>query len=288
MKATIAITQAEIKKIYKPINPYAHKGIQGHAVIIAGSYGKIGAAVLASKACIKSGCGLVTAHIPKCGYEILQVAIPEVMVTTANHEKHISEIRLEIVPQAIAIGPGIGQEPDTQNALHEFLKINKTPLVIDADALNILSQNKSWLNLLQPETILTPHPKELERLIGSWNSNQEKFEKTIEFSKQYKVIVVMKGAPTHIIKGDTIYQNTTGNAALATAGSGDVLTGIITSLLAQGYQPIQAVQLGVYLHGLTADIALPQTAYQSFIASDIIDNLGKAFLRIDSLDSLDS
>ncbi|MDN3673862.1 NAD(P)H-hydrate dehydratase [Flavobacterium branchiarum] len=282
MKATIAITQAEIKKIYKPINPHTHKGIQGHALIIAGSYGKIGAAILASKACIKSGCGLVTAHIPKCGYEILQVAIPEVMVITTVHEKHISEITLEIVPQAIAIGPGIGQELETQKAFHEFLKTNQTPLVIDADALNILSQNKSWLNLLQPETVLTPHPKELERLIGSWNSDQEKFEKAIEFSKKYEVIIVMKGAPTHIIKEDIVYQNTTGNAALATAGSGDVLTGIITSLLAQGYQPIQAAQLGVYLHGLTADIALPQTGYQSFIASDIIDNLGKAFLSIDS------
>lgn len=287
MKATIQITKAEINKIYKPINPYAHKGIQGHALIIAGSYGKIGAAVLASRGCIKSGCGLVTAHIPKCGYEILQVAIPEVMVVTSIHEKHISEIKIDIEPQAIGIGPGIGQELDTQNALHEFLKTNQTPLIIDADALNILSQNKSWLNLLKPEMILTPHPKELERLIGSWNSDHEKFEKTIEFSKQYSVIVVMKGAPTHIINGENVYQNTTGNAALATAGSGDVLTGIITSLLAQGYQPIQAAQLGVYLHGLTADIALPETGYQSFIASDIIANLGKAFLKIDSLDYLE-
>ena len=154
-------------------------------------------------------------------------------------------------------------------------------MVIDADALNILSQNKTWLNLLQPGTILTPHLKELERLIGSWNSNQEKFEKTIEFSKQYEVIIVMKGAPTHIVNEDDIYQNATGNAALATAGSGDVLTGIITSLLAQGYQPIHAAQLGVYVHGLTADIALPETGYQSFIASDIIANLGKAFLLLE-------
>jgi ADP-dependent NAD(P)H-hydrate dehydratase len=281
MKTAIAITKAEIQKIYKPINPHTHKGIQGHAALVAGSYGKIGAAVLASKACIKSGCGLVTAYIPKCGYEIIQSTIPEVMVVTTIHEKYISEIILEIEAQAIGIGPGIGQEDITQKAFYEFLKTNQTPLVIDADALNILSQNKTWFNLLQPGTILTPHPKELERLIGSWNSNQEKFEKTIEFSKQYGVIVVMKGAPTHIVNEDDIYQNTTGNAALATAGSGDVLTGIITSLLAQGYQPIQAAQLGVYVHGLTADIALPETGYQSFIASDIIANLGKAFLLLE-------
>ncbi|OUL61663.1 NAD(P)H-hydrate dehydratase [Flavobacterium sp. AJR] len=281
MKIPILITQAEIQQIYKPINPKTHKGIQGHAAIIAGSYGKIGAAVLASKACIKSGCGLVTTHIPKCGYEILQSTIPEVMVVTTTHEKYISEIIFDIKSQAIGIGPGIGQESNTQKAFYEFLKTNKTPLVIDADALNILSQNKAWYDLLQPDTILTPHPKELERLIGNWTSDSEKFEKTIEFSKQYKVIIVMKGAPTHIVNGESIYQNTTGNAALATAGSGDVLTGIITSLLAQGYLPIQAAQLGVYIHGLTADIALPETGYQSFIASDIITNLGKAFLTLD-------
>ncbi|KIC00742.1 ADP-dependent (S)-NAD(P)H-hydrate dehydratase [Flavobacterium sp. JRM] len=281
MKIPISITQADIQQIYKPINPKTHKGIQGHAAIIAGSYGKIGAAVLASKSCIKSGCGLVTTHIPKCGYEILQSTIPEVMVVTTTHEKYISEIIFDIKPQAIGIGPGIGQEPNTQKALYEFLKTNKTPLVIDADALNILSLNKAWHDLLQPDTILTPHPKELERLIGNWTSDSEKFEKTIEFSKQYKVIIVIKGAPTHIVNGESIYQNTTGNAALATAGSGDVLTGIITSLLAQGYLPIQAAQLGVYIHGLTADIALPETGYQSFIASDIIANLGKAFLTLD-------
>ncbi|MCV9931823.1 NAD(P)H-hydrate dehydratase [Flavobacterium sp. LS1R47] len=281
MKATIAITKAKIKKIYKPINPHTHKGIQGHAAIIAGSYGKIGAAVLASKACIKSGCGLVTTLIPKCGYEILQSTIPEVMVVTSTDEDYISEIYFEIKPQAIGIGPGIGQEPKTQKTFYEFLKTNKTPAVIDADALNILSQNKSWFALLQANTVLTPHPKELERLIGNWNSDSEKFEKTIEFSKKHQVIIVMKGAPTYIINGEDSYQNTTGNAALATAGSGDVLTGIITSLLAQGYLPIQAAQLGVYIHGLTADIALPETGYQSFIASDIIENLGKAFLSLD-------
>lgn len=281
MKTPITMTQVEIQQIYKPINSKTHKGIQGHAAIIAGSYGKIGAAVLASKACLKSGCGLVTTYVPKCGYEILQSTIPEVMVVTTTDEKYISEIILDIQPQAIGIGPGIGQEANTQKAFYEFLKTNKIPLVIDADALNILSQNKSWFALLQPDTVLTPHPKELEHLIGSWHSDSEKFEKTIEFSKRHQVIIVMKGAPTHIINREDIYQNTTGNAALATAGSGDVLTGIITSLLAQGYLPIQATQLGVYLHGLTADIALPETGYQSFIASDIIANLGKAFLSLD-------
>jgi len=135
--------------------------------------------------------------------------------------------------------------------------------------------------LLPDKTILTPHPKELERLIGKWNSNTEKFEKTIAFSKLNHLIVVMKGAPTFIIDGETIYENTTGNAALATAGAGDVLTGMITSLLAQSYEPIDAAVLGVYLHGLTADIALPETGYQSFIASDVIANIGKAYLSLE-------
>lgn len=279
---TIYIDQKEILKHYKHIDKHTHKGIQGHALLIGGSYGKIGAVCLSSKAALKTGCGLVTAFIPKCGYEIVQISIPEVMVLTDVQEKFISGITFDIVPQAIGIGPGIGQELATQKALHEFLKTHTIPLVIDADALNILSLNKSWLSLLAPKTIITPHRKELERLIGKWKSEEEKFEKTKAFSKQYNLIVVMKGAPTHTIDGDKVYENTTGNAALATAGSGDVLTGIITSLLAQSYEPVNAAILGVYLHGLTADIALPETGYQSFIASDVIENIGKAYLTLEN------
>lgn len=276
----IYVDQKEISKRYRPIDKHTHKGIQGHALIIAGSYGKIGAAILASKGCLKTGCGLVTAFVPECGYQIMQMAIPEVMVLTDVERTHLSMVAFEIKPQAIGIGPGIGQEKATKKALHEFLITNRVPLVIDADALTILSQNRSWLTLLPSKTILTPHPKELERLIGEWDSQEEKFEKTITFSLYYDVIVVMKGAPTHIIDAEKVYRNTTGNAALATAGSGDVLTGIITSLLAQSYKPIDAAILGAYLHGLTADIALPETGYQSFVASNIISNIGKAYLRI--------
>lgn len=282
MKDPFLITKEEILQLYKPVNPNTHKGLQGHAVIISGSYGKIGAAVLASKSCLKTGCGLVTTFAPKCGYQILQISIPEVMVATDENTNFITHIHLPIIPQAVGIGPGIGKELGTQKALFEFLRINKAPLVLDADALNILSENQSWLELVPENTILTPHPKELERLIGKWNSESEKFQKTIAFSEKYKVIIVMKGAPTYIINQSKIYENTTGNAALATAGSGDVLTGILTSLLAQGYEPKYAAKLGVFLHGLTADIALPKTGYQSFTASDIIKNLGKAFLELDN------
>ena len=283
MKNTIYIDQKEILKRYKQPDKQTHKGIQGHTLIIGGSYGKIGAVSLSSKACLKTGCGLVTVFIPKCGYDILQISIPEVMVLTDIHDGIISNITFEIAPQAIGIGPGLGQAVETQNALHQFLKTNKTPLVIDADALNILSKNKEWFSLVPPKTILTPHPKELERLIGKWDSEEEKRSKAISLSKQYQLIIVMKGAPTQIIDGDTVYQNTTGNAALATAGTGDVLTGMITSLLAQSYEPVTAAILAVYLHGLTADIALPETGYQSFIASDVIANIGKAFLSIEKL-----
>ena len=278
---SISINQKEILKRYKPIVKFAHKGIQGHALLIGGSYGKIGAVVLSSKACLKTGCGLVTAFVPKCGYTIIQASNPEVMVLTDVQEKYISKIEFDFLPQAIGIGPGLGQEIETQKAFYEFIKTNKSALVIDADALNILSKNPEWLSLLPSKTIITPHLKELERLIGKWNSDTEKFEKAKVFSIQHQLIIVMKGAPTFIIDEKIIYKNTTGNQALATAGSGDVLTGMITSLLAQSYEPIDAALLGVYLHGLTADIALPETGYQSFIASDIISNIGKAFLTLE-------
>lgn len=281
MNNPIPINKKAILKRYKPIDSHTHKGIQGHALLIGGSYGKIGAMALSSKSCLKMGCGLVTTFIPRCGYEILQIAIPEVMVLTDVQEKYISKIEFDFIPKAIGIGPGIGQEIETQNAFHEFLKTNKIPLVIDADALNILSKNMQWISLLPKKTILTPHQKELERLIGKWDTDIEKIEKTITFSNQHQLIIVMKGAPTKIIDSEMIYENTTGNAALATAGTGDVLTGMITSLLAQSYEPIDAAIIGVYLHGLTADIALSKTGYQSFIASDIISNIGKAYLSLE-------
>jgi len=282
MKTPVLITKQDIVTFYKSFHPQTHKGIQGHAVIIAGSYGKIGAAVLASKSCLKTGCGLVTTFTPKCGYQILQISIPEIMVVTDENANFITNIHFPVKPQAIGLGPGIGQELATQKAVFEFLRSNKVPLVMDADSLNILAENKTWFELIPENTILTPHPKELERLIGKWDSESEKFKKAIAFSEMYKIIIVMKGAPTFIINKKEVFQNTTGNAALATAGSGDALTGIITSLLAQGYSPDQAAKLGVYIHGLTADIALPVTGYHSFTASDIIEYLGKTFLELEN------
>ena len=274
------ITKQEIQKRLKSVDAKSHKGILGHALIIGGSHGKVGSVCLASKAALKTGCGLVTAFLPECGYSIIQSYVPEVMAITDVNEKNISRIEFGIEPNAIGIGPGMGTETVTQKAFQEFLKRNKLPLVIDADALNIFSLNKAWLELLPENSILTPHPKEFERLIGKIKPGKQQLEAAQHFSKRYKIILVLKGAPTLIVNREEVFENTTGNAALATAGSGDVLTGMITSLLAQSYKPIDAAFLAVYLHGLTADIALPQTGTQSFIASDSIENIGKAYLSL--------
>jgi hydroxyethylthiazole kinase-like uncharacterized protein yjeF len=277
---SIAVTHEEILRRYHAINPKTHKGMQGHALIIGGSYGKIGAVTLSTKAALRTGCGLVTAYIPKCGYTVLQTANPEIMVLTDVDEQCITNIDFSIIPQAIGIGPGMGLDFNTQKAFISFLKVNPIPLVIDADALNSLSHNAASLYFLRAKTILTPHVKELERLLGNWSSEAEKWQKAIEFSSKFDVILVVKGAPTYIVEGEKIYENTTGNAALATAGSGDVLTGIITSLLAQSHDAIDAAIIGVYLHGLCADLKDENTSKQSFIASDIIENLGRSFLSL--------
>jgi ADP-dependent NAD(P)H-hydrate dehydratase / NAD(P)H-hydrate epimerase len=266
---------------YRPVPRFAHKGTQGHALVIGGSYGKIGAVVLAAKAALKSGCGLVTAYIPKCGYNIMQTAFPEAMALTDGQE-HITKIGFDMQPKAIGIGTGIGQHEETQQALHDFLKLNNTPLVVDADALNILSYNKEWLQLLPENTIITPHPKELERLMGSWDDDFDKLEKMKAFATAHNLVLVAKDAHTLVVYGGNIYINTSGNAALATGGTGDTLTGIITGLLAQGYNAVDAAIFGVYLHGLTADVALDETGTQAFTASEVINYMGKAYLNIEA------
>lgn len=247
---------------------------------LGGSYGKIGAVCISAEAALKSGCGLVTTYIPKCGYTAVQSYFPEAMVLSQG-EEYITSISFELEPKAVGIGPGIGQHPDTQKAFFEFLKTYKNPIVIDADALNMLSYNKDWLKLLPENSILTPHPKELERLIGSWQDDFEKLEKMKTFSAAYNVILVCKDAYTAIVNNSSIHINNTGNAGLATAGSGDALTGIITGLLAQSYNPVDAAILGVYLHGLTADIAVKDIGMQAFTASMIADYIGKAYLKIE-------
>lgn len=270
----------EIKKRYQPIGKFSHKGTQGHALLIGGCFGKMGSMVLASRAALRSGCGLVTVLVSKCGYEILQTASPESMVITDENYHKITKIEFDFNPKAIGIGMGIGQDDETVVAFYEFLSNTKLPLVIDADGLNILASNPDWLSLLPKNSILTPHPKELERLIGGWRDDFDKIEKTQLFAQQYHLIVLIKGAYTLILDDKNIFVNPTGNQALATGGSGDVLAGMITSFRAQGYSAIDAALLGVYLHGKTANIAVEEMGHESFIASDIITYLGKAFLEL--------
>ena len=274
------IGRHEVLPIYKPRDKFTHKGQLGHALIVGGSYGKIGAVTLASRAALSSGCGLITAYLPKCGYMPLQISFPEAMVVTDINEEYISKIEFDVDVNSIGIGVGIGTLKETEKALKSFLTQNKTQLVIDADGINLLSNNNDLLDLLPKNTVLTPHPKELERLIGKWNDDFDKLKKTKEFSKKYNLIIVIKGAHSITVSGDKLYINSSGNQGLATAGTGDILTGIITGLIAQGYDALAASVFGVYLHGKAADIAVEELGYQSLLASHVIDALGKAFISL--------
>ncbi len=275
------LEKKDIKSIHKNRDKFAHKGTFGHGYLISGSKGKIGAAVLASKAALRTGLGLLTTHIPECGYPILQQAIPEAMCSIDEHKDNISTISNIQDVQYYAIGPGLGQSSITQEALYKFLMQNKRSGIWDADALNILGLHKEWLSLLSPNSILTPHPKEFERIAGTWADDYEKLALLQEFSKKHKIITILKGAHTAICDNEgTIYFNSTGNSGMSTAGSGDVLTGMLLGLLAQGYTPLHAAILGVYLHGLAGNIALDTQSKESLIASDIIENIGRAFKNI--------
>ena len=274
------ISKYEVLPLYKPREKFSHKGDFGHVMILGGSYGKIGAVNLASRAALSVGSGLVTAYIPKCGYHSLQSSIPEVMVITDDNETTIRKIKYEIEPTVIGVGVGLGTTTETAKAFENFLKENKMPLVIDADGINLLSKKKTLLKLVPEQSILTPHPKELERLVGKWSDDFEKLNKVKAFSKKYNLIVLIKGANSITVYLDKFYINTTGNPGMATAGSGDVLTGIISGLLAQGYESLAATIFGVYLHGRSGDIALEDYGYQSLIASHIIDTIGEAYIDL--------
>ena len=265
--------EAESKII--PRQKFSNKGTFGHALILAGSYGKMGAAVLSARACLRSGVGLLSLHIPECGYEIAQISVPEAMTTVDPNQKYLTELPKIDSYSAIGIGPGIGQETATLEMLKVLLKTIKAPLVIDADALNILSGNPELLRKLPKNTILTPHPKEFQRLAGKTENEYDRLELAREFAQKYEMIICLKGAHTAVILSNgEVHFNSTGNAGMATGGTGDVLTGIITSLLAQGYTPQDAAILGVYEHGLAGDKGATLKGQSALIASDLVDNLG--------------
>ena len=275
------IEENEIRPLLMERDRFAHKGNMGNALLIAGSYGMGGAAVLATKACLRAGAGKVTVHSPKRNNMILQISVPEAVVHLDQEETIFSEAIDTEDYQALGIGPGLGQSETTAIALIAQLRRTQCPAVVDADALNMLANHRAWLMQLPKGLIFTPHPKEFDRLEGHSADSYERLTKARELAERLQGYVILKGHHSALCCPDGhVTFNSTGNAGMATAGSGDVLTGIITALLARGYQQKEACLIGMYLHGLAGDIATRQLGMESLIASDIIQYLPQAFLKI--------
>jgi ADP-dependent NAD(P)H-hydrate dehydratase / NAD(P)H-hydrate epimerase len=268
-----------ITRIFKPRNHFSHKGNYGKSVIAGGSYGKMGAVVLAVKSALNAGSGLTFVLAPDCGYDILQTSCPEAMFINGG-EKVIS--RIEIQENTVyGIGPGLGTEDATEKSLLIFLESYHSPLVLDADALNIISKEKNRLDLIPEKSIITPHPKEFERLFGTTENSFERLSLARKKASELKIIIVLKDHHTQIITPEgRVYYNITGNSGLAKGGSGDILTGIITSLLAQKYSSEEAAVLGVWLHGKSADFAAEKYSKESMQPSNVIQELGNVFLEL--------
>ena len=269
------ISATFIKSIVKKRLPDSHKGTYGHALLIAGNLGKMGAAVIATKACVRSGVGLVTVNVPFMEQLTIQVSVPEAMLNFRegfmyNYENF----------SAIGIGPGIGKNNIEKKVLKEIIKYSDKPIVLDADALNIMADAKKILNKIPANSIITPHPKEFDRLFGGHTSAEERKNTAIKMAELLDIVIVLKGHQTFVTDGINNFINNTGNSGLAKGGSGDALTGLITGLLAQQYSSINAALVGVYIHGLAADITLQNQTMESMIITDVIKNFGKAFQQI--------
>lgn len=261
--------------------PFTGKRNYGSALIFAGSTGMMGAALMCSRATLKSGAGLATVHGPRGGLPIAQAAMPEAMYEPDRNEHFITDMRIHHDHQAIAVGPGIGTNDQTIDALEALLKTGMMPLVLDADALNCISKRPSLLTLLPPKTVITPHIGEFDRLFGEQRSSEDRLKTAIDMARQYNIIIVLKGHYTATVRPTgRVYINPTGNPGMATAGAGDVLTGVIAAFLAQGYKPEHAATIGVYVHGLAGDIAAGKIGEFGVIAGDIADNVGEAIRRI--------
>jgi NAD(P)H-hydrate epimerase len=275
------IEENDIRNSLLPRSPYAHKGQMGNALLIAGSYCMAGAAVLAAKACLRSGVGKLTVSSPKRNIPVLQQAVPEAVIKTGTEETIFAESIDTEEYNALGIGPGLGQSEQTAIALIAQLRRTQCPMIADADAINILANHRAWIQQLPKGIILTPHPKEFDRLEGHSADSYERLTKACNLAERLQGIVILKGHYTAICMADGhVMFNPTGNAGMATAGSGDVLTGIITGLLARGYQPKEACMVGVYLHGLAGDLAATELGEESLLASDIIQYLPRAFKRL--------
>jgi NAD(P)H-hydrate epimerase len=275
------VIQKDACRISRVRSRFDHKGTFGHALVVAGSYGKMGAAILSTRAALRAGAGLVTVHAPKCGYVIMQASVPEAMMEADHEVDFISQINKSETYSAIGVGPGLGRHPQTVEALGALFAKFRKPLVIDADALNILSEHKEMLENIPEGSILTPHPKEFQRLAGEWINDFERLEKQKELAARLKCIIILKGAFSSIATPQQqVYFNSTGNPGMATGGTGDVLTGILTGLLAQSYSSEEAAILGVYLHGMAGDAVAAERGERGIIASDLIDFLPFAYKKL--------
>jgi len=278
----LLIDQPMVKQLLQPRKPFSHKGDYGHAAIVAGSYGMMGAAVLCARACLRSGVGKLTCHVPASGYTIMQTSVPEAMCKTGESDSAYSandHSTLEMDKyDTIGIGPGLGSYATNISLLYSVFEQNRRPMVIDADGLNAIGQEKTLLNKIPAGSILTPHPKEFERLFGKTTNDYERIQLALQKAAEYDLYIILKGRYTFIAapngKG---YFNSSGNPGMASGGTGDVLTGIITGLLAQKYTPLHAAIMGVYLHGHAGDLAAAYTSQPSLIASDLVDFLGQAY-----------
>ena len=275
------LTKSYVRSLLKKRKKFSHKGTYGHALLVSGSKGKMGAAVLVTKAALHSGAGLVTTFVPQCGYDIIQTSCPEAMcLTSSEYDYLVGEIDLTHY-QSIGIGPGIGTQPGTSELVLNIIQQAACPLVIDADALNILSQNPDWLKLLPKNSILTPHPKEFDRLFGSSISAYDRLQKQLEHSKANSIFILVKGAHSSLsTPSGEVYFNSTGNPGMAKGGSGDVLTGMITSILASSHSPKEVVILAMYLHGLAGDKAQEQFTEYAMSATQLIDFIPNAFITL--------
>ncbi len=275
LHTTFVFTDISIaSSFYKTRKKFSHKGTYGHALLVAGNEGKIGAAVMCATSCLRSGVGLLTCSLPPTDFSILHTTIPEAMMIERGKEGDVSKYNV------IGTGPGLGKDEPTASLIHQLLQQYKNPMVIDADALNILSEHQEWWKDVPQGSVLTPHPKEFDRLFGESNDDFERMNKAVKAASDHNIVLILKGAYTLVTDGKRNYFNSTGNNGLATGGSGDILTGLITGLLAQKYKPFEAAVMGVYVHGLAADFCLDEQSFESLLPMDVVAHFGKAYKQL--------
>ena len=268
------LTQTIVKSFVKPRDAFSNKGTYGHALLVAGNIGRMGSAVIASRACLRAGVGLLTVNVPASERIILQTAIPEAMLVF--REKLADNL---VTFSALGIGCGLGTEQDSVDLLTHVLRHFKQSILLDADALNIISENKLLLRNIHSLAVITPHVKEFDRLFGVHHSIEKRIDTAIKKAKEHNLVIVLKDNKTLITHAGESFLNSTGNAGLAKGGSGDALSGIITAFLAQGYHPFVAAKIGVFIHGLAADLTLKTQSMESMLITDVIENLGSAFTK---------